>query len=76
MLITELKAKDTILSLTQGKVFLLICHGCKEIHFPEHEAEELKRELLAAGKLTGTITTAKAAASRLMIFLFTFIIPS
>ena len=57
MVITELKAKDTILSLTQGKVFLLICHGCKEIHFPEHEAEELKRELLAAGKLTGTITT-------------------
>lgn len=57
MLITELKAKETILSITEGKVFLLICHGCKEIHFPEREAEELKQELSAAGKLTGSLTT-------------------
>lgn len=57
MLITELKAKETILSLTEGKVFLINCHGCKEIHFPEREAEELKRELAAAGKLTGSLTT-------------------
>ena len=57
MLITELKAKDSILSLIQGKVFLLNCHGCKEIHFPEQEAEELKNELAASGKLTGTVTT-------------------
>ena len=27
MLITELKAKETILSLAQGKVFLLNCHA-------------------------------------------------
>lgn len=57
MLITELKAKDTILSLVKGKVFLINCHGCKEIHFPEHEAEELKKELSDAGKLTGVLTT-------------------
>ena len=57
MLITELKEKETILSITEGKVFLLICHGCKEIHFPEREAEELKQELSAAGKLTGSLTT-------------------
>jgi electron transport complex protein RnfC len=57
MLITELKAKETILSLTEGKVFIINCHGCKEIHFPEKEAEELKRELYAAGKLTGSFTT-------------------
>ena len=57
MLITELKAKETILSLTEGKVFLLSCHGCKEIHFTEHEAEELKHELSAAGRLTGSLTT-------------------
>ena len=57
MLITELKAKDAILSLIKGKVFLLNCHGCKEIHFPEKEAEELKNELTAEGKLTGTVTT-------------------
>ena len=57
MLITELKAKDAILSLIKGKVFLLNCHGCKEIHFPEKEAEELKNELAAEGQLTGTVTT-------------------
>lgn len=57
MLITELKAKDVILSLAKGKVFLLNCHGCKEIHFPEHEAEELKKELHETGKLIGVATT-------------------
>ena len=57
MLITELKAKETILSLAQGKVFILNCHGCKEIYFPEHEADALQKELLDAGKVTGMITT-------------------
>ena len=57
MLITELKAKETILSLAEGKVFIINCHGCKEIRFPEHEAEELQKELTAAGKVTGSITT-------------------
>ena len=57
MLITELKAKETILSLVTGKVFIINCHGCKEIHFPEKEAEELQKELVEAGKVTGIITT-------------------
>ena len=57
MLITELKNKDTILSSIQGKVFLIICHGCKEIHFPERQAEQLLTELTAAGIVTGSITT-------------------
>ena len=57
MLITELKAKETILSLVTGKVFVITCHGCKEIRFPEKEAEELQAELTAAGKVTGSITT-------------------
>ena len=57
MLITELKAKETILSLAQGKVFILNCHGCKEIYFPEHEADALQAELAEAGKVTGVITT-------------------
>ena len=39
MLITELKAKETILSYTDGKVFIINCHGCKEIYFPEKEAD-------------------------------------
>ena len=57
MLITELKAKETILSLVTGKVFIINCHGCKEIRFPEKEAEELQKELTDAGKVTGIITT-------------------
>ena len=57
MLITELKAKDAILSLITGKVFIINCHGCKEIHFPEQEAEALQKELVAGGNVTGIITT-------------------
>ena len=55
MLITELKNKDVIKSQLQGKVFVLVCHGCKEIKFPEAEAEELIKEL--AEITTGTLTT-------------------
>ena len=57
MLITELKAKETILSLAAGKVFVINCHGCREIYFPEHEADALQKELVDAGKVTGMITT-------------------
>ena len=57
MLITELKAKETIEALATGKVFIINCHGCKEIHFPEKEAEELQKELAETGNVTGIITT-------------------
>ena len=57
MLITELKAKDTILSQLGSKVFVIFCHGCKEIRFPEKEADALLEELVSAGKVTGSITT-------------------
>ena len=57
MLITELKAKETILSRASGKVFIINCHGCREIRFPEKEADELQKELMEAGKVTGIITT-------------------
>jgi len=57
MLITELKAKETILSLAAGKVFVINCHGCREIRFPEKEADALQKELMEAGKVTGLITT-------------------
>ena len=57
MLITELKAMETILSLITGKVFIINCPGCKEIHFPEKEAEELQKELAETGNVTGIITT-------------------
>ena len=58
MLITQLKAKETIVSLVDGKkVFIINCPGCKEVHFPEKEAVELQKELAADGRLTGAITT-------------------
>ncbi len=57
MLITELKAKETILSLAKGKVFIINCHGCKEIHFPEKEAEARQQELVSSGIVTGVFTT-------------------
>ena len=57
MLITELKAKESILPLITGKVFIVNCHGCKEIRFPEAEAKELEAELVAAGNVTGVLTT-------------------
>lgn len=57
MLITELKSREALLPLLTGKVFIINCHGCKEVSFPEAEAEELEKELLAAGKVTGILTT-------------------
>ena len=57
MLITQLKQKEDILSLLGGTCFVLNCHGCREVHFPEKEAEELHRELAEAGKVTGSLTT-------------------
>ena len=57
MLITELKNKEVLLSQLSGKVFIINCHGCKEIRFPEKEAEELEKELTASGLVTGSITT-------------------
>ena len=58
MLITQLKAKETIVSLVEGKkVFIINCQGCKEVHFPEKEAAELEKELAANGQVTGVITT-------------------
>ena len=57
MLITELKATETILSELSGKVFVINCHGCREIRFPEHDAEAFQRDLIAGGVVTGVITT-------------------
>ena len=57
MLITELKNKEVITSLLKGKVFILNCHGCKEIRFPEHEADQLQKELVEQGIVTGIFTT-------------------
>lgn len=57
MLITQLKEKEVIASLVEGKVFIVNCQGCKEVRFPEKEAIELQKEMMAEGKVTGIITT-------------------
>ena len=57
MLITELKNKDVIKSLIKGKVFVLVCHGCKEIRFPEKEADALIEELNESSIVTAVFTT-------------------
>ena len=57
MLITELKAKEALLSLVSGKVFIINCHGCKEIRFPEAEANAFQKELSESGNVTGIFTT-------------------
>ena len=57
MLITELKSTETLRELLKGKVFVLNCHGCREIRFPEHEADAFQAELTAAGVVTGMFTT-------------------
>ena len=54
MLITELKSKEAISAVLSGKVFIINCHGCKEIYFPEHEAQQLQKEL---DNVTGIFTT-------------------
>lgn len=56
MLITQLKSKETIEALAKGKTVIINCHGCKEVYFPEHEAEELQKELSAGGNVTEIIT--------------------
>ena len=53
MLITELKAKEVLLPQISGKVFVINCHGCREIYFPEAAANEFQKEL----DTTGIITT-------------------
>ena len=57
MLITELKSKEVLLTQLKGKVFVLNCHGCREIRFPEAEADAFQAELTAAGVVTGIFTT-------------------
>ena len=52
MLITEMKSQETLDALVSGKVFVINCHGCKEIHFPEAEAAAYQKTLDVTGILT------------------------
>ena len=53
MLMTKLKSEEVIGSLTSGKVFIINCHGCKEVGFPEEEAKALQKKLQEEGKVVG-----------------------
>lgn len=57
MLITQMKDKEALTALLKGKVFIVNCHGCKEVYFPLEEATAFQEELAKAGKVTGTLTT-------------------
>ena len=58
MLITNLKAKESLAPLLEGKkIFIINCHGCKEVSFPEAEAAVYEAELKATGNVTGIFTT-------------------
>ena len=57
MLMTQLKAPEVLESLVSGKVFILNCHGCKEVGFPEKEAEAYQKSLEQKGLVTGVLTT-------------------
>ena len=52
MLITELKNTEVLTSQLTGKVFVINCHGCKEIRFPEAEANEFQKELNKTSSVT------------------------
>lgn len=55
MLVTQLKNIDSLNALIKGKVFVINCFGCKEVSFPEAEANEFQAQLKADGKLTGIL---------------------
>ena len=57
MLMTKLKSEEVIGSLASGKVFIINCHGCKEVGFPEKDAEALQKKLQEEGKVVGVLTT-------------------
>ena len=52
MLITSLKNKEALATLLgDKKVFVINCYGCREVSFPEAEANEYQEELKAAGAI-------------------------
>ncbi|MCL1836261.1 MAG: methylenetetrahydrofolate reductase C-terminal domain-containing protein [Treponema sp.] len=57
MFITELKEKDLILPLLQGKTVIICCEGCREVHFPDEEAAALCNGLLGSGNAEAAVVT-------------------
>ena len=58
MLMTKIKAREELLKLAQGKVFLVTCFGCKELSFQESEdeAEAVINEIMASCQITGYLS--------------------
>ena len=58
MLLTKFKGKEALIPQLKGKVFLVTCHGCKEVNLSgaEHEAEQLFSEALASQQVNGLLT--------------------
>ena len=59
MLITQMKPKETIAELAKGKTFIICCEGCKEVFFPEHEAEEIIAQFATGSVVTEYICDPK-----------------
>ena len=59
MLMTKIKSREEVLSRIRGKVFAVICYGCKEVNLAsaEHEAEVLLAGLKENESVTGVLTT-------------------
>ncbi len=57
MLITEMKSAELLRTQLHGSVFLIRCHGCREVHFPLEQADAFCHELEQAGLVTGSMTT-------------------
>ena len=58
MLMTVIKDKEEILSQVHGKVFVVTCHGCKEVNLAEaeHQAEASLEGLHNDNRVTGVLT--------------------
>ena len=58
MLMTAIKSTEEILSLVQGKIFVITCFGCKEVNLTEaeHQAEELFERFRNHDRFTGLMT--------------------
>ena len=64
MLMTKLKSEEVIGSLTSGKVFIINCHGCKEVGFPEAEAKALQDRFWRISRCMPAATPSSCPASR------------
>ena len=59
MLMTKIKSREEVMSRIRGKVFVVICYGCKEVNLSsaEHEAEVFLDGLKENEAVTGVLTT-------------------